>query len=171
MADSKDEPKKEGMLLRALKLVAKTDWKSMVVLLTMFGGGAGYVVDWFDDIRTDRTQEGAYDLLATRLEELAVRVEACEADKLPAPMPKPAPVPKVAVKPEKVSAIAPVGAGGGATEAVAVAAPTSEPEPKKYEKARLPAFQQITQRANQQVELEQFIQKVKEAPPPPTLAK
>lgn len=177
MAEDKSESKKTGMLMRALKLVASTDWKSIVVLLTMTGGGAGYAMDWIDDLRASRTQSASYELLATRLEELAARVETCEAghnegvnageeeaaEKTPSrPASTSTPKPDLGLDPDPDPVTL-----SSTTEITTDAAAEDEDKPAievqvVYEKMRLPHFDDIRQMAGIEEDLKNFIEQVKE---------
>ncbi len=89
MTEGKKEGKgkTDGRLLRALRYISKTDWKSLALLISLFGGAGGSACNaawtWLNDLQVGRTNAGTYDLLATRINELATRVEACEAQTAP----------------------------------------------------------------------------------------
>jgi hypothetical protein len=176
------KPEESGVF-RALKLVAKTDWKSMLLLITALTGAGGFVwnkvelyVQQYNQKQTDadaakqvqQNQEvagGAYDAMATRLDELFMKVEALEHKArvvteyvpvtLEVPPPKPDPV---AVE---VAADEPPPAKMKAKVATAPQAPPAKPEPvsKRFTKARLPEFNAV--QAAAEVDLAEFIEEVK----------
>jgi len=156
-----EKQKKEAVILRALKLLAAVDWKTLLLVLTAFGGACGAAWNKFeaflDRQQTVREQEGSYHLLAERMDELFDRMGELEvavrehqhADRgrgKPSPVLKPVQAPK----PAESEAW-----GSGATEvevaveeAQAVRPDYSEPAKIiRYGKAKLPDFQAIQQAA------------------------
>lgn len=174
MTDSNEEGKSktDGRLLRALRYISKTDWKSLALMISLTVGAGGSTCNaawtWVNDLRAGRANAGTYDLLATRINELAVRIEACEAKTAPvvieaAPVPAPAIAKRQKKKhhykrpaktPEAPPAVATAAAPERLTEQTAVevvidAAPA-------YKSARLPGYGEI-QQAAQEANMDNFI--------------
>jgi len=170
----------ESGIFKALKLVAKTDWKSMLLLMTALTGALGFVWNKVElyvqeynnkQIEAAQTQKvkanqavnsGAYEALATRLDELFLKVEALETKARVkteyVPVSLDVPDPPVVIdtslpKKEKHKAKAAV--------ATVPLAPPAKPEPvsKRFTKARLPEFDAV--QAAVEVDLEEFIKEVK----------
>ncbi len=137
--------KKEGKLLRALRYLSRIDWKGIALVLTAVGGLSGALWNkaeaWIYEQRTERTQGGAYALLARRVDELYQRVEACE--------------PRLD---EPAEASAPVEAHALADGPPAVPTP---PVGVEYERARLPAFQIIQEQAGTPQNMRMFMDEMK----------
>lgn len=176
MAD-KEGKSKNGRLLRILKLVAKIDWKSMVVVLTIIGGAGGYLLDWIDDLSENRAQSGAYDLLAQRIDELYTRVETCEtAHQVAEGAPEAAGGAAVSSgkggkrkptskPPEAARVVPPLPASPHPDEPITMVETNMEsappPTPVAYEKSRLPSFNAIQQKARQIEDMEDFMEDMK----------
>lgn len=182
MPDEKHEEHEESEAVEALKLATKIDWKSIALIITALAGAGGAVWNKVElaiqnyqqkqteqQVKTtDAAAGGAYEAMATRLDELFMRIEALEQKtKVETHY-----IPVEAVPPAPSS----MGVGGGAaSEPVAALAdedetpepeaPPVEPEPKpepvskRFSKARLPEFEAVQQAARQ--DLEQFIKEVK----------
>lgn len=171
-------------MFKALRLVSKTDWRSLLLLITALTGALGFVwnkVELYvqqamaDEVALDTKANkeaagGAYEALATRLDELFFKVEGLEAklnvkaDYVPVEptVPEPKPEPD-AVADEPVATAAGGGVGDTTAELVgSIMKREKPPEPvsKKFSRARLPEYNSIQQQA-QQGELEDFISEVK----------
>jgi hypothetical protein len=135
MPEQRDNPK-EPLILRCLKAMAGIDWKALALVLAAIGGFGGAIWNKIDSIidraLAARTQQGVYEALAQRMDEMSVRVNALEVAHAPKP-PLPARIPtKAEPPPPEVS------------PATAEAAPAP---PVQFKSARLPSFQAIQQRA------------------------
>jgi hypothetical protein len=140
---TKDNPK-DPLILRCIKALAAVDWKALALVLAALAGFGGAIWNRVDAIiekaMASRTQQGVYELLAGRLDEVALRLDklekahAIEAPAVGPPTPSPALRPPVA--PEEHGALAPV------VGETAVAVDVSE-----FKAARLPSFQQVQQAA------------------------
>jgi len=187
----------ESGVFKALRLISKTDWRSLLLLVTALTGALGFAwnkvelyiqqgVTAENTLEAKSTKEaagGAYEVMATRLDELFFKVEALEqrlnmrVDYVPvAPdLPEPGVVTTTTTespppKPEPATvatAVAdePEAAGGGAettAEVVGSIMGGKKPAPvsKKFSRARLPEFDVIQQQA-QGADLEDFISEVK----------
>jgi hypothetical protein len=174
-----EEKQEESEVVEALKLATKIDWKGIALILTALVGAGGAVWNkaemYFQNYQQRQTAQvqqaatgGAYEAMATRLDELFMRIEALEAKA------------KVQTEYVPVETVPPppsaLGAGAGAApdpvEAVAEADETPEPPPdavapepkpepvsKRFSRARLPEFEAVQQAARQ--DLEEFIKEVK----------
>lgn len=173
MADKVGESKKDGRLLRVLKLIAKIDWRSMAMVLGVLGGCGGAVwnqVDsWLQQARDDRTQSGAYELLAERVDELYERVEVCElahesaeaAPEMPPASTRRSRKPKL-LESESIDTQLQASSPTNSTaidETIPEDAPP--PEPVAYKKSRLPSFEVIQQKARQLEDMEGFMEDMK----------
>lgn len=146
-AEPKDNPK-DPLILRCLKAAARVDWRAMLLVLAAIGGFGGAIWNRVDAVLEKaiqgRTQQGVYELLATRMDELSARLEkielahAIESPATPKRLDKPAPAPMPV---EHGSLPSPV-----VSEAMAATVMVTEPE---YKAANLPSFDQIQQSAKQ----------------------
>ena len=74
--------KKENKLIKALKLLIKVDWKSLILILTILFGAVGTI--WnkleatIDRTINNETQQNVYETLAAKVEELSVRLDRLE---------------------------------------------------------------------------------------------
>jgi len=74
--------KKENKLIKALKLLIKVDWKSLILILTILFGAIGTIwnkleATWDRAINTE-TQQNVYETLAAQVEELSIRLDRLE---------------------------------------------------------------------------------------------
>jgi len=170
----------ESGVFKALKLAAKIDWKSMLLILTASTGALGFVwnkielyVQAYNAKQLEATQQeqvdtnqavngGAYEALATRMDELFMKVEALEAkarvktEYVPVPLEVPDPSQSGETpRKEKMKA-----QGGGAVATSAgMPAPKPEPVSKRFTKARLPEFDAV--QAAVGIDLDEFMDEVK----------
>lgn len=161
------EEKQESGVLGMLRLAGKVDWRSMLLILTALAGAGGAVWNKIELYLQEYQQQqievqaqnsdaatgGAYDALATRLDELFMRIEALEAANairshyVPIPVTENIPpLPKTIDLREDPDNVVPV-------------EPPPEPVSKRFKNARLPEFQAVQQAARQ--DLEQFLEQVK----------
>ena len=129
--------KQDPLILRCLKAAAGIDWKALALVLAALGGLGGAIwnrVDsWVEKALAARTQQGVYEVLAQRMEEMSTRLEALEtahAIKLPVK-------PTRDALPERTE-----------KEVVpALAADAIHFRPMQFKKAQLPSFQILQKRA------------------------
>jgi len=137
-----DSAKREPLVLRILKLLVSVDWKSMLLLISFVGGVGGAVWNKVEGLinekRTERVQEGTYEALAQRIDELYARCESgscCgipEKDKATEPARSPASFSVQAIESEVKEAMS----------------SESMPSPKlEFKRARLPGFRSIQRAA------------------------
>jgi hypothetical protein len=74
--------KKENKLIKALKLIIKIDWKSLLLILTVLFGALGTIwnkleATW-DRTINNETQQNVYETLASQVEEISVRLANLE---------------------------------------------------------------------------------------------
>lgn len=181
----------ESGVFKALRLISKTDWRSLLLLVTALTGALGFAwnkvelyiqqgVTAENTLEAKSTKEaagGAYEVMATRLDELFFKVEALEqklnmrVDYVPVePVVPETTMPEKPDKPEPATVATavvdePEAAGGGAettAEVVGSIMGGEKPAPvsKKFSRARLPEFDVIQQQA-QGADLEDFISEVK----------
>ena len=177
-----DEKHEESEVVEALKLATKIDWKAVALILTALTGAGGAIWNKVElyiqqyqqrevaqaTKTTNAAAGGAYEAMATRLDELFMRIEALEEKARITteyvPVEEVPPPPRAfgrggGAAPEPVAALD----GEEAAEEVDVAleAPPAGPEPvsKRFKRARLPEFEAVQQAAQQ--DLEQFIKEVK----------
>jgi len=147
------DTKKEALPIRILQLLARIDWKAILLILTASTGAIGAAwnkaEEWINEARSERVQQGTYELLAGRIDELYERVGACE-EALGGGA-------GAEAAGDEISASA-LGAGGAAgldadgLAAIAEHAPEpleAEKPPRAFSKARLPDFRSIQQAAQQ----------------------
>jgi len=76
-------PTKEPLILRCLKAAAGVDWKAMAIVLAALAGFGGAIWNKVDAIvdraLAARTQQGVYEILVQRLDEMGQRLDALEA--------------------------------------------------------------------------------------------
>lgn len=192
MTDPQENTPEESGVFKALRLLAKTDWRSMLLVLTALTGALGFAwnkVELYlqastaesvalDTRATKDASGGAYDVVATRLEELFFKVDALEKrlnmqthyvpvqPDVPETLTPTTKAMAKTTKPDKPVVLedAPM-VGGGApatTEIVGSIMGDKKPEPvsKRFERARLPDFNVIQQQAKE-AELDSFISEVK----------
>lgn len=168
--------KRETTFIKALRLVSKTDWKSLFMVLCAVGGLAGAVWNKVEHLyhadESEDVQAGSYELVAGRIEELFVkfdslerRVALCEAGAKSFPAVPPTPV--TAPRPP-----APAELAGPAMFLHLIPEVEEDPEfeteirameiEAKYEKARLPPFEMLQQKREQDEEtLDLFLEQAK----------
>jgi len=85
----------DPLLVRCLKLLARTDWKGVALTLAALGGIGGAIWNKVDSVvdkaLASKTQQGVYVVLASKLDDISVRLTALEAahagfGKIPMPM-------------------------------------------------------------------------------------
>lgn len=161
------EKQGESGFFKALKLIVKVDWKSMLLILTALAGAGGAVWNKVELYLQQYQQQqialqaqnsnaatgGAYDALATRIDELFMRIESLEAVNsirthyVPIPVTESIPpLPKTIDLREDPDNTVPV-------------EPEPEPVSRRFKNARLPEFQSVQQAARH--DLEQFLEQVK----------
>lgn len=132
---------------RCLKLMARVDWRGLAIVLAAVAGIVGAVWNKLDAVvekaLAARTQQGVYEVLADKLDDLSARLVALEgmhAAKGEAPRPatprspdKPIPGSETGQAPKPVDAAT-----------VAVAEPSID---KAFTSAQLPSFQTIQKHA------------------------
>lgn len=69
---------KDPLALRYLKAMARVDWKLLLLLSTTAATVGNRALDVIEKAVTERTQAGAYEILASRLDDMAQRVEELE---------------------------------------------------------------------------------------------
>ena len=73
---------KEPLILRCIRACAGVDWKAMAIVLAALGGFGGAVWNKIDSIvektMVARTQQGVYDLLAQRMDNMDKRLGEIE---------------------------------------------------------------------------------------------
>lgn len=135
MSERQDNPK-EPLILRCLKAMAGIDWKALALVLAAIGGFGGAIWNKIDSIidraLAARTQQGVYEALAQRLDEVSTRLNALERVHAPKP-PVPASVPMKAEPPPP--------------EVSPATVETDSVPHVQFKAARLPSFQAIQQRA------------------------
>lgn len=150
--------------VKILTLVSRIDWKAMAIALTALTGALGFAWNkvelYFQDdqqqqLKLEQAYDskvaqqatgGAYEALATRLDELFSRIEVLEK--------------KARVKPSYEVPPAPLGqpvmfgrGGGGSLELRSLEQPkTDELAPQKFQKARLPDFQAVQKAAEMDIQ-------------------
>jgi len=137
--------------VRLLKLLAAVDWKSMLLVLTLLGSIGGttcnFIFDRINSRRGSRVQEGVYERLAERMDELFERMDAIEA----VVMAEDEVVPPMAPEPQMMPAttsLEPMHAPADFDEPVYDgSAPT--PTARRFERADLPDFDEIQQKAEE----------------------
>ena len=81
---------KEPLILRCLKAAASVDWKALALVLATLAGFGGAIWNRVDAIIdkafASRTQQGVYELLAQRMDELVVRMDVLEGVKASPPI-------------------------------------------------------------------------------------
>lgn len=182
-----DEKHEESEVVEALKAATKVDWKGIALIITALTGALGFAWNkvelYVQQYQQQKTQQqvtntdaaagGAYEAIATRLDELFLKVEVLErqlnvkVDYVPL---------EAVPDPEPPRSL---GAAAGFAEpmtreepepepdemedlgAIGVTAPPVKPEPvsKRFKRARLPEFEAVQQAARD--DLEQFIKEVK----------
>jgi hypothetical protein len=136
------EPEKQDpLILRCLKAAAGIDWKALALVLAALGGLGGAIwnrVDAFvEKAIAARTQQGVYEVLAQRMEEMSTRLEVLETlhtVKAPVPLPKP---PVRGATPEPVEE----------TAVPATAVDAVRFRSMQFKKSQLPSFQFLQKRA------------------------
>lgn len=143
---------------RCLKLMARVDWRGLALVLAALAGIGGAVWNKLDAMvdkaLTARTQQGVYEVLATKLDDMSVRLAALEAAHVAKPEPPTPTVPNKPI-PGSESGRAPAPKPPDAVTVTANAVPEVA-----YKSARLPSFQAIQRHAQ-----DNALQLLKEDPP------
>ena len=189
-----EEKQEESEVVEVMKLATKIDWKGMALILTALMGAGGAIWNkvelYIQNYQQRQTQQqvqttdaaagGAYEAIATRLDELFLKVEVLEAkmnvkvDYVPVETVPESTVPSsMGSGDSRVATTHPSASEDGASPepipepddvaAVALEAPPAIPKPepvsKRFSRARLPEFEEVQQAARG--DLEQFIKEVK----------
>lgn len=133
---------------RCLKLMARVDWRGLALVLAALAGIGGAIWNRLDSIveraLAARTQQGVYEVLATKIDDISLRLASLEATHVPTPA-VPAPTPAAPDEPVPGSKSGRVPSSMRPPDA-AVVMIDAVPE-VTYKAARLPSFQTIQRRA------------------------
>jgi hypothetical protein len=133
---------------RCLKLMARVDWRGLAIVLGVLTGIVGAVWNKLDaaleKTLASRTQQGVYEVLATKLDDVALRLTALEAAHATKGTPTPAAPDKPKPVPGSELGRAPASAPPDAS--VVTVIDVSEPA---FPAAQLPSFQTIQRQAQE----------------------
>jgi len=135
---------------RCLKLAARVDWRGLALVLAALAGIGGAVWNKLDSIvektLTARTQQGVYEVLASKLDDMSARIESLETSHGIKPKPPAAPDKS---GPDNETGRAPTPISDAAMAAVVTVdagGPIAPAEPT-FNAAQLPSFRAIQQKA------------------------
>lgn len=142
---------KDPLILRCLKVMAGIDWKALAIVLAALAGLGGAIWNRVDatieKALAAKTQQGVYELLATKLDDVASRLDKLEKAHVVVPVP-PVLVPKQPspIKPQPPVLPSPVEQGSLIPTSETMAATVVVVEPM-FQAIRLPSFEQVQQAA------------------------
>jgi len=142
--------KQDPLILRCLKAAAGIDWKALALVLAALGGLGGAIwnrVDsWVEKALAARTQQGVYEVLAQRMDEISARLEALEATHTIKGVAPTHTSTKAEPTVTQVATTVPVKATP-VLNALEKRVLLLAPEAMQFKRARLPSFQILQQRA------------------------
>lgn len=137
---------------RCLKLMARVDWRGLAIVIAAVAGIVGAVWNKLDaaieKALAARTQQGVYEVLANKLDDVALRLTALEAAHVPDGKVVPQPMPPKPVKPIPGSESGRAPTPPAPAAAMVMVDADGVPD-TTFGAAKLPSFQTIQQRAKE----------------------
>ena len=137
---------------RCLKLMARVDWRGLAIVLAALAGIGGAIWNKLDaaieKALAARTQQGVYEVLANKLDDVALRLAAIEASHAIDGKALPQPKPPTLMQPVRGSETGKAPAPPLPAAAMIVVDADGVPD-TTFGAAKLPSFQTIQKRAEQ----------------------